>query len=1091
MMRLKISTLVVALAVLAPTAFAQVTTTTAIGAVTDASGGAIVNAAISIHDEDRGQTYTTTTNNDGEYRISQLPAGRYQITIVFPGYKKVVQNDVTLFAGVASTLNTRLQVGEVSEQMEVTAGMATVNTASAEIGTTIERHQITELPLVDRNPYTLLDITPGVQSNANSIVLGFPEQRTKINGGVDAGTGSVNYYLDGATNMTSLRNTGNIVPNPDALQEFRVQTSGYGADQGRFSSGVINVVTRSGTNDFHGTLFEFFRNDALKAYDWGASSLPKAPLKRNQFGAAFGGPIRKDKTFFFGSYAGLRQTLSNFLTGAAVPTAAERTGDFSADAVSSYPIDPLTGTFFKCNGVTGVICANRQDAVSRKIIDQYIPLPNTGVSQWKGYFPTQYTTDEFLAKIDHAFSDHQKFTVEYFNTSGNTFQQSGGANIPWSTINYFWRQQNAIMSLTSIVSPSVVNQAWVSYTRNKAGRLNSPGISLGDLGSTYTIQGPKALPAINVSGFFNLGESIAGRQAGTNFYSVRDLVTLTKGKHSLRLGGEFSLDKDIQVATQPNYGTFTFNGTLTSGTTAAPGTTTPNVRYAGNSLASFLIGSPASIVQASPTYGFTNSFNTAVFAQDDFRITRKLTLNLGVRWDVQTPPTDPQNKITTYVAGAKSTVFPSAPVGQLFPGDMSVTRGIVPVSYTHVSPRVGFAYDPNGRGTTSIRGGFGMYFGSVSGNEWNIPQNYQPFALSYTYPNAGVATGATLANPYRTNTTGNIANPFPFSFGFVTGAAASGIDQKFKWPYTYQTNFSVQQQVTRNLGVQVAYVGSLGKHLPYGPDVNAPVPSATATSTAANVLSRRPNPIYGAINLIGSTQSAYYDSLQVEVRQRMGSTLSVNGFYTWSKTIDTVDLGSTTSFAGAQDNYKLSAERARASDDFRHIASIAIVWQPTLYRGDHFLLRQAVNRWQLSTITKFRSGTPYSVLNGVDANLDGSSTYDRAQVVGDFKQSNRTINQWFNTAAFQQNIVTNGAAVDGNSARNLMSGPFYKDVDLSLMRRFHLYRETSLQFRADATNALNLTSYSSPGATVGSASFGKITSAATTRILQLGVKVIF
>ncbi|HEY9137634.1 MAG TPA: hypothetical protein VIM67_05130, partial [Terriglobus sp.] len=464
---------------------------------------------------------------------------------------------------------------------------------------------------------------------------------------------------------------------------------------------------------------------------------------------------------------------------------------------------------------------------------------------------------------------------------------------------------------------------------------------------------------------------------------------------------------------------------------------------------------------------------------------------LGLRWDVQTPPTDPQNKNTTYVPGAKSVVYPNAPTGQLFPGDKGVTRGIVPVRYAHISPRFGFAYDPSGHGTSSIRGGFGMYFGSVSGNEWNIPQNYQPFALSYSYPNAGVITGATLTNPYRINTTGNIANPFPFSFGFVTGAAASGIGLDFKWPYTYQYNLSVQQQLTSSLGMQVAYVGSRGKHLPYGPDVNAPIPNATASTTAANVLSRRPNPVYGAVNLIDSTQSAYYDAFQAEVHERLRASLNIYAYYTWSKTIDSVDLGSTTSFSGAQDYYNLRAERARASDDLRNMASVSVVWQPTVYSGDHRVVRATLNGWQISTIAKFRSGTPYTVLNGVDANLDGSSTYDRAQLVGNYNLANRSVNQWFNTAAFAQNPAVTGAAVDGNSSRNMMTGPFYKDVDLSLMRQFHVFRESNLQVRADGTNAFNLTSYSTPGATVGSATFGKITSAASTRVLQLGAKLIF
>ncbi|MGI4831099.1 MAG: carboxypeptidase regulatory-like domain-containing protein [Janthinobacterium lividum] len=1087
--------LLLCLSTAGPFAAAQLTTTTVVGHVTDAAGAAVLNARVEVLDLDRNQAHPTDSNKQGEFRVDLLPTGRYRVTISAPGFKTFVQNDLTLYVDLTATVDARLSAGDVSESVEVTASDPVVNTGSFELGTTIDQTQVTELPLVDRNAYALLDVTPGVQSNANSIVLGYPEQRTKINGGIDAGTGSVNYYLDGSTNITGLRNTGNILPNPDAIQEFRVQTSGYGADQGRFASGVINVITRSGTNTLHGTGFEFFRNDALAAQPWGTAGLPNPPLSRNQFGATLGGPIQKDKTFFFGSYAGLRQNSSTFLTGAVVPTAAERTGDFSADPVSSFPIDATTKTFFKCGTVVGKICANRLDPVAQNIINTYIPLPNVGTNQWKGYVPVAYVSDEFLSKADRVLSSRQKLMLEYFNTSGNSDQVSGTTtNLPWSNEYFHWRQQNAIISHTWVLSASMVNQAWATYTRNFAGRVNMPQVSLGDLGSTYTIQGPKALPSIAVTGYFALAESIAGPEAGTNFYALRDLISFTKGRHSLRFGGEFSLDKDIQNSTQGDYGTFGFTGTLTAGSIPAPGTTTPVVKYAGNALASFLIGSPNSITQASPTNGYTNSFNTALFLQDDYRVTPRLTLNLGLRWDVQTPPTDPQNKLTSYTTGQQSTVMPNAPVGQLFPGDAGITRGIVPVRYGHVSPRVGFAFDPTGQGKTAFRGGVGIYFGSVAGNEWNVVQNYQPFALSYTFPNAGSITGATLANPYRTGTTGNIVNPFPFTKGFVTGATAAGIDRNFQWPYTYQLNFSVQQQLTNALGITMAYVGSLGHDLPFGQDINAPVSTPTASTVAANVLSRRPNPQYGIVYLLGSHQTAEYNSLQVQATQRMSKSLSLNAFYVWSKTIDSVDLGQTQSLSGAQDYYNLKAERARASDDLRHMFAAAVVWRPTLYRGEHHFLGSVANGWQVSTIAKIRSGTPFTILNGADANLDGSSTYDRAEQVADFHLANRNVGEWFNTAAFKQNLATVGAPIDGNSSRNELTGPFYKDVDMSLMRELHLYERAALQLRVDATNVFNLTSYDAPASTqrnVSAATFGQITTAEQTRVLQLGAKIIF
>jgi hypothetical protein len=334
-------------------------------------------------------------------------------------------------------VDAQLSVGEVSETVTVSdSTQPEVNTSTPELGRTIQSAEIATLPLVERNVYTLLDLTPGVQSNNNgvsaastgtsSLVLGFPEQRTLINGGVDGGTGSVNYYLDGGTNMTNLRNTGNILPNPDAIQEFRVQTNSYNAEYGRFASGVINVLTKSGTNQFHGSAFEYVRNTVFNANDWG-SQLARAPFHRNQFGANIGGPIRHDKTFFFFSYSGLRQTTSTFLNGAVVPTALERAGNFTASA--TRPVDPATGQVFVCNGVTGVICPGRLDPVAVKIINTYIPTANVAGSKWQGNVPSPFDTNEFLTKIDHQLNAAHRLTFSYFETAGSNTVKAGGGNL--------------------------------------------------------------------------------------------------------------------------------------------------------------------------------------------------------------------------------------------------------------------------------------------------------------------------------------------------------------------------------------------------------------------------------------------------------------------------------------------------------------------------------------------------------------------------------------------------------------------------------------------------------------------------------------
>lgn len=1086
----KIQVAVLALLLVLPlVARAQVTSATIVGTITDSSGAILPGAQVTARNSDTSLTRTVVSGADGGYRIEFLPVGNYVVEVTATGLKKTTQSGVVLQVNDTVRVDVALTVGSVNETVTITEAPPAINTSTAEIGRTIQSNEITNLPLVERNVYTLLDLTPGVQSNNNgvaaastgtsSLILGFPEQRTLINGGTDGGTGSVNYYLDGGSNMTNLRNTGNVLPNPDAIQEFRVQTNSYNAEYGRFANGIINVLTKSGTNKFHGSLFEYVRNTVFNANDWG-SQLDKAPFHRNQFGGTLGGPLRRDKTFFFGSYSGLRQTTSTFLNNAIVPTDLERVGNFSASATK--PTDPATGQTFTCNGVSGVICANRLDAVAVKIIKDYIPLANLAGSKWQGNVPSPFNSDEYLAKVDHQLNDAHRLTLNYFTTAGNNIVKAGTGNLPWASQKFNWRQHNLNLSDVWIISPDKINQGWLTYTRNFGGRLNLPQTSLGDLGSAFTIQGTPSLPQITVSGFFTLTNSIGGPTAGTNFYSVRDVFSWNKGNHSLKLGGELSLNKDIQQTLLNNYGVFTFNNGATK-----------------NALADFLIGIPSAITQDAPVTGYTNTWYTAFFAQDDFRIHQRLTLNLGLRWDVQTPPTDPYNRVVNYVPGQKSTVNPLAPVGALFYGDPGVERGGIPVSYKHVSPRIGFAWDLFGNGKTSLRGGFGIFYGSISGNEWNTMTNFQPFSTRLTFTNInqktnaqGVPQGASLSNPYNAFVGGN---PFPYKGTFVTGGGVTAVAPDFDWPRTYQMNLSLQRQLTKDLTVGAAYVGTVSNNLPFGRDVNYPVVNATATSAGANILSRRPNPAYGAVIEIGSDQTASYHGLQVTSNMRLSHHVTFNAFYTYSKTLSSVQLHNNTTQGGAQNFSKLFLDRGRADTDQRHVFSMSLNYQPDYYTGSNGLVRNLLNGWSISPIIKLRSGLPFTVTNGnVDANLDGN-TNDRAQLIGDPHLDHPTATQWFNTAAFVQNKVVTGVATDGNSPRNLLDAPGYRTVDLALSRDFSLSERFKLRFRAEGTNVFNMVSLGQPGSAVPSGAtsttFGVISTANSMRKLQFGLRLSF
>jgi Carboxypeptidase regulatory-like domain/TonB dependent receptor len=1126
---------------------AQLTTSTIYGRVTDANGGTIAGAQVAVTNTDTNLSRTAQTSAEGEYSIEFLPVGNYRVEIAAQSFKRFTRTGVVLEVNVPARVDAALQLGDINQTVTVSESVPLVDTTSPEIGRTIENQEVVNLPLVNRNVYQLLQLTPGVQNSSFNpgqpnpvITLGYPEQRTFINGGVDGGAGSVSYYLDGGINMTGLRNTGNILPNPDAIQEYRVETNNYNAEYGKMSAGVITVITKTGTNAYHGALFDYWRTDALNAAPWN-STVGTPPLRRQQFGGTFGGPIRKDKTFFFGSYQGLRQLSSFLFTGATLPNAAEVAGNMAA----LLPAGGSLPSQYTCGSPT-VICPKLLDPVAQKLLTSSVfpNIPAAGAGAFQAVARSPYNTDEFLVKMDHNLTSNQRLSGSYFYTSGNnlvpplnsTTGQPNG-NIPWDVQQFTWRQQNVNLSDTWTARANLANQVWLGYTRNIAGRLNLPGTSLGDLGSEFTVQGPHSLPQISVSGLvaFTGASAIAGPVAGSNFYSVRDVVSYTRGRHTISFGGDETLDKDIQQTLLNNYGVFGFNGTnikdaVSAKTVAVPG------------FANFVMGLPTSVSQDAPVTGYTNNWSTGLFFQDNFRIVPRLTLNLGVRWDIQTPPTDPLNRGTSFQVGEQSTAVPAAPQGALFNGDPGVTRGIGPVRWHHVSPRVGFAWDPFGDGKTSIRAGAGVFYGSVSGNEWNTVTNFEPSAVRFTFTNVtqqvtgsgmtAVPQGATLSCPYNklvaknasgtplgptvtcaagsgTGVTGT--DPFPFvPPQFLTpGGPFFGFAKNFQWPYSYQFNLSVQRQVASNFSVSAAYVGNLTHDLPFAQDINAPATGALApacaTSSGANIVARRPidNPgvatctapgsPFGTVLLVQSNQTASYNGLQATAQLRMTHGLMLYSFYTFSHTFDSVQLDNNTTQGGAEDMTSLRLERGPADFDLRHQFVTALVWRLNYYHGDHLLARKVANGWTISPIINIHSGFPFTVLDGKDANLTGNSAAQRAQLVPGQNPvlSNRTAAEWFNTAAFSQNPAVNGVSVDGNSSRNMLRGPTFKDVDLAISRDFLFREHLALQLRADAYNVFNIVSLNPPGATLGNATFGVITSASAMRQLQLGLRFTF
>jgi len=1012
------------------------------GRTADAAGNPVPGVKITLTRTSTGQKHTATTDANGEYHFASLPADEYSLTAQATGYSTSARR---LILVVNQDFRLDLTMGH-GDQVEVHAPLP-LKSESGAVSTVLENRVITGLPLDGRNFYELSLLLPGVfpaaQGSAGSVRGAFA---INVNGGRE----DANYFtLDGVYNNDPKLNGAGSQPPVDAIREFEVVTSSADATFGRNAGGQINVVTRSGGNAIHGAAYEFFRNSALDGTNYFAPSDQGQPKNnRNQFGVAAGGPIVKDRTFFFADYEGtrIREGITQVTN---VPTALERVGNFS----QSYgpPINPFTQQPFPGN----IIPSYYEDPRGLAIAALY-PLPNRNVpGQNYASSPTEINdSDRFDVRIDQLLGRSTNLSGRYSFGNGNLltpFASSTDSLVPGYGDIIPSRSQNLALNLVHPFS-----SAWLSETRLGFNRVAN---AVNQQGATSNLNKAVGLPEVSanprdyglseitVTGDSVLGNDLTSPQHGvTNDYQFLEQGAYARGRSVLKFGGDFRILQQNAFRDVESRGFLQFLGAVTE-----------------NPLADLLLGLPTVSGAATldnPQHLRTHSYD--FFVQENFRVRPNLALHFGVRYEYNSPGVDAQNRANLFDLATHSLV-------QV--GTNGVPRGGYEPDRNNFAPRVGLAWNP-GNGGWVVRAGYGIYYDQASlapGEGLYFSPPYFNSNIYYSYPGLYTLT---------------LANPFPNNFPLPTAPTALAYQKDLRTPYVQQWNIAVQRQLSRSLIAEVGYVGSKGTKLLSGRDINQALPST-------NPLNQRPLPQFADVDIEESRANSSYNSLQTRVQQRLLHGVSAMVSYTFSKSIDDASgFFSTSGDANfPQNSYNANAERGLSDFDARH--RLAVSYTCDLPQGPSVFLKG----WQTAGIWTFQSGNPFTValLPGDDNANTGIETLgfqgagDRPNRIASGSIANPGPNAWFNAAAF----VTAPYGSFGNSGRNILEGPGLQTFNVSLLKNTSLHEHGSLQFRAEFFNILNRANFALPDNFVGSPTFGKISSAGEPRRVQAALKWIF
>jgi hypothetical protein len=1111
------------------TAVAQDASGKITGTVHDPQGAVIPDAKIVVTNVGTGITNHTATDADGVYQVLHLPIGSYRVTAEQTGFQKVVTSPSQLQINATLKIDLTLPVGTANESVEVSGSAALVETQNATMGNSVTSRPIVDLPLNGRNVLDLAQLEPGVvQENPDNAAAG----HFSIAG---SRTDSVTFLLDGGVNNNLLDNGVVFNPSPDTIAEFKILESNYNAEYGRNAGGIISVVTKSGTNQLHGTAYDFARNDAFNANSFfnKANGIQRDVLKRHQFGGTLGGPIQKDKFFFFASYEGQRQTEAAIPSYATYSTftPAMLTGDFSqsadkqlvADFLASnpyYQADPL-------KAAQGILDPTKIDPVAQNYVKAgIIPSSETGVIY--PHAPQKTNYDEFTGKLDYNFSatDRLTTTLGFTRAPGNR-PFAGGASVPF-TVNDLSKTYYLNLAYNKTITANLLNELRIT-----AQRLNdsqgTPAYKLPsgpDLGIAITpdlLLGPPIL-YFDMSGL-TLGFSYRGPVIKVNnTFGVNDNLTWVKGKHTLKMGFGYSPYQNNTLYAYQVSGEFDYYGSTT-----------------GSEFADFLIGAPDEFIQSANAPSNVRSKNYMGFVQDEWRAKPNLTLSFGLRYEYSTPKHDTKDRTFSFVPGIQSTVFPGAPLGLLFPGDKGAPNGSNFPDRNDFAPRFGFAWDPKGDGKTSIRGGIGVFFDILKAED-NLQFNGQaPFNGYADIPfDAWTSVGPSpyMQDPF--GSTGSV-NTFPsrppdhnidFDAGYLpfAGNSVYFVDPNIRTPYVYQYNLSIQRELGHNLRADLAYVGSTAHKLTSLTDNN---PFILGTTTRVqNTQPGVPSYAFNYMDTFKNVGYQNYNSLQASLKKQMSGETSKLGAsyftlaYTYAKNIDTASGFREVSTRVKA--YNPGADRAVSDMDVKHAVVFSAGWDLPF----HQLLggpQKLMKGWTINPIVSLRTGFPIDIrgflkrdrrIPGpsgagdsglVRPNLVGNSvdTYDpHANVTGSgalyFNPDNFDVSAMSygfcapgTTAGdcediFNARNVLPYSATYGTLPRNFFRGPGRANVDVSIAKVTQITERMKLEFRTEFFNLLNQAQFLNPSNTNPySSGFGRITKTYDPRIMQLGAKIVF